>query len=270
MSSKQLFVIASFLILLLGACGTKKKMRKDYKTGSSHIATTKTMDKADNLKQSLVNQLVNKDFQFDYLNIKTKGEIKLNNAGTYKVNLDVRFKKDEVIWISVQAILGIELFRIMIDQESIQWINKIQKTYQSIDTKSYAEDPKLFIGLIQQIFMASVSQQYGEILKSHASLKDTETPVLSYQDNFVNMKFNFDANTKIHSLDCIVQGKEISFSFPVFGEQSIDGQNVVLPSQANISFKDQNSTVELFLTYNKISRKESHFPFSVPNKSSKK
>ena len=45
------------------------------------------------------------------------------------LNINIKFKKDSIIWASLSAPLGIELFRIQISKESIYFINRVTKTY---------------------------------------------------------------------------------------------------------------------------------------------
>lgn len=45
------------------------------------------------------------------------------------LNINIELKKDSIIWASLSAPLGIELFRIQISKESIYFINRVTKTY---------------------------------------------------------------------------------------------------------------------------------------------
>jgi hypothetical protein len=51
------------------------------------------------------------------------------------VNANVRLLKDSAIWISANAILGIEAMRVFITRDSVKLLNKLEKTYtaRSVD-----------------------------------------------------------------------------------------------------------------------------------------
>ena len=56
-------------------------------------------------------------------------KIKLNGNNTSKINANIRIIKDSLIWISVKAGLGIEIFRTIITPDSVRYINHINKQY---------------------------------------------------------------------------------------------------------------------------------------------
>lgn len=47
----------------------------------------------------------------------------------YDVNANVRMYKDSVIWIAVNALLGIDAMRLMITKDSVKLLDKLNKTY---------------------------------------------------------------------------------------------------------------------------------------------
>lgn len=51
----------------------------------------------------------------------------------------IRLRKDSVLWIKIDALLGIEAFRILITPDSVKVINKLDKVYQ-LRSVSYLQD----------------------------------------------------------------------------------------------------------------------------------
>jgi hypothetical protein len=47
----------------------------------------------------------------------------------YDVNANVRMLKDSIIWINVNAFMGIDAMRLMITQDSVKLLNKLDKVY---------------------------------------------------------------------------------------------------------------------------------------------
>jgi Domain of unknown function (DUF4292) len=68
-----------------------------------------------------------KNLDFRYLAAKGKAQIDANGE-KYSANLAVRMRKDSVIWVSA-SLLGIEGIRARITPDSVQVINKLEKTY---------------------------------------------------------------------------------------------------------------------------------------------
>ena len=48
----------------------------------------------------------------------------------YEFNAFIRLQKDQMIWVSINAVLGIEAFRALITPDSVKVLNKLDKVYQ--------------------------------------------------------------------------------------------------------------------------------------------
>ncbi|WP_205590822.1 DUF4292 domain-containing protein [Hymenobacter oligotrophus] len=68
-----------------------------------------------------------RNLEFTYLAAKGKAQINANGE-QYTANLNVRMRKDSVIWVSA-SFLGIEGIRARITPDSVQVMNKLEKTY---------------------------------------------------------------------------------------------------------------------------------------------
>ncbi len=49
----------------------------------------------------------------------------------YNVNAIIRMYRDSAIWISANAVLGIEALRVLITKDSVKVLNKLEKTYSA-------------------------------------------------------------------------------------------------------------------------------------------
>lgn len=79
-------------------------------------------------KNFLKNQLDNQQINFE--RISWKADVSLNQNGdksSFKVN--ARIITDTSIWLSITPALGIEVARVLLSQDSVKFINKIDKTY---------------------------------------------------------------------------------------------------------------------------------------------
>jgi Domain of unknown function (DUF4292) len=73
--------------------------------------------------------------QSHHINFNTfSAKIKVNYEGSdgkdYEFNAFLRMEKDKIIWVSVNALLGIEAFRVLITPDSVKVVNKLDKRYQ--------------------------------------------------------------------------------------------------------------------------------------------
>jgi hypothetical protein len=70
---------------------------------------------------------------------KMKVHYEGSNGKDYEFNAFVRLQKDKVIWISINALLGIEAFRAIITPDSVKVLNKLDKVYQ-LRSVSYLQE----------------------------------------------------------------------------------------------------------------------------------
>jgi hypothetical protein len=96
-------------------------------------------------------------FTFDQLD--TRARIRYDD-GRQKValNATIRMKKDSVIWISLSPMLGIEVARGLITQDSVIFMDRINQEYTVFDYKGLSEhfNFKLNYHIIQSILIGEI------------------------------------------------------------------------------------------------------------------
>lgn len=100
----------------------------------------------------LIKKLKQKELQFNTVSVKSSVEFDDGNKKT-SFNAHIRIKKDSAIWVSITPLLGIEIARILITQDTIKVINRANKEY--------------FIGnfdYLDQLFGADLDYQMLEAL----------------------------------------------------------------------------------------------------------
>ena len=60
---------------------------------------------------------------------RAKSVLAINGKERYDVTANVRIVHDEAIWISVTALMGIEVARVLITPDSVKIINRLQAEY---------------------------------------------------------------------------------------------------------------------------------------------
>jgi hypothetical protein len=115
---KQPFFILPFsfllLLIILASCSTQRKIIK---------APIKE-EGADYLFKKL------KEHELQYYWFTAKFSAEYSNKGqTNSFNGQIRIRKDSVIWLSFSPALGIEVFRMMLTQDSVKFINRMNNTF---------------------------------------------------------------------------------------------------------------------------------------------
>ncbi|TRZ69656.1 MAG: DUF4292 domain-containing protein [Bacteroidetes bacterium] len=76
----------------------------------------------------LFKKLKERELQYHWLTAKFSAEYK-NKGQSNSFNGQIRIRKDSVIWLSFSPALGIEVFRMMLTQDSVKFINRMNNTF---------------------------------------------------------------------------------------------------------------------------------------------
>jgi hypothetical protein len=80
----------------------------------------------------LFSKLKENELKFDLFAAKFSAEYS-NNKTKNSFNGQIRIARDSIIWLSFSPMLGIEVFRMLITQDSVKFINRMNNTYFSGD-----------------------------------------------------------------------------------------------------------------------------------------
>ena len=139
-------IIYFFLVISLFSCNLFKK---------SNIENNLLNDSS-LLEKELIKQIKLKNISPEWTSLNSK--IKVNKEGQeVTINAHIRIKRDSIIWISIKAPLGIEIFRTMITSDSIYYMNRMNKNYFIKHISHIREVVKADVSFIklQEIIFAS-------------------------------------------------------------------------------------------------------------------
>ncbi|MBS1603325.1 MAG: DUF4292 domain-containing protein [Bacteroidetes bacterium] len=116
-------------------CRSTKKIRKVITTPSvhkdtTHIAVEPVRDAhADSLLviHQTLEKLGHNHIDFNTFNAKLRVHYEGGDGKDYEFNAFLRIRKDSMIWVSVNAALGIEAFRLLITPDSVRILDKLKK-----------------------------------------------------------------------------------------------------------------------------------------------
>ena len=135
-----------FLVIILSSCNLFKK---------SNIENNLLNDSS-LLEKELIKKINSQNISPDWTSLNSK--IKVNKEGQeVTINAHIRIKKDSIIWISIKAPLGIEIFRTMITSDSVYYMNRMNKNYFIKHISHIREVVKADVSFIklQEIIFAS-------------------------------------------------------------------------------------------------------------------
>jgi hypothetical protein len=111
---QRIFFISLIAVILLSGCKTSRKIiREPLKEQGPEY---------------LVNELDSEELKYDWLSAKIA--VNYNYDGkSNEFRGQLRVKKDSVIWLSISPALGIEVVRLIITNDSVKLLNRLNKTF---------------------------------------------------------------------------------------------------------------------------------------------
>jgi outer membrane lipoprotein-sorting protein len=106
--------ISAALLAVLSSCKTQRAVIKEpLKEAGAEL---------------LLSKLKEKELKFDWLTAKFSADYK-NKDTEHSFGGQIRIRKDSLIWISLSPMMGIEVIRLMVSQDSVKFINRMNNTY---------------------------------------------------------------------------------------------------------------------------------------------
>lgn len=124
--------VAILLIGLLASCRSTRPIRSVI-SGRDTAAIPAGQTRTDSARagQGLLRTLDSGRIDFQTFSSKVNVDYRGSGGKNYDVNAAIRMQRDSAIWISVNAVLGIEALRVLITKDSVKLLDKLNKTYKS-------------------------------------------------------------------------------------------------------------------------------------------
>jgi hypothetical protein len=231
-------------------------------------------------EEFLLERLAESELRFDWLSAKLKiGYTKDKTTTDFKGQL--RMRKDSVIWVSFSPALGIEVARLMITQDSIKYLNRLDKVYFKGDydfVNRYLET-EIDFDMLQAIIIGNDFQFYEKTTfkasydnaeyklstTSRRKLKRFVEEVVDEKPVLIQNIWLHPENFKITSVDIKEYGKEhkkLEANYSHF----IPLKSMLFPSHLIFDItSDNNINIGIEFSKTKIDEATS-FPFTIPAK----
>lgn len=161
------FIILSVVLLMLGMTSCK----------SSRSVTS---DVVPRVQPTAVLQEVASSYR-SWETYSVSGKVSMSGVASLSSSMQLKMVKGKCVLISIRPILGIEVAKMYIDNDSAVVVNKLNKTYTSLSLSQFAEIMPVDINIVQDMILARVFDlKEGEL--SLKNLKKFE--ISSDADNF--------------------------------------------------------------------------------------
>lgn len=129
-----IFILVCFLSIII-SCKTAQKSnvtveKKTTSNQQQEVLTRKELKEPirDNGAEYLLGKLKTNEVKYTWLNAKFTSDIVLDKKSIPMSGM-IRLKRDSIIWISLSPVMGIELARIIITNDSVKVLNRLESTY---------------------------------------------------------------------------------------------------------------------------------------------
>ena len=233
-----------FICFLLSACGIKKQLNNNTLKPTSAKLLIATIEESNKSPECL----------------SLRGKINLEKDGqTLKFSTDIRIKKDSIIWMSIKAPLGIELFRAQLSTDSIFFLNIPKSTYTKAPISYLHQHLKTAISYtkIQQIFFGTI-----EIPKARYGFSENENNY-SLLTKKKNISFLIEKQD-FRIIETIFRKSENEYLKLEISDYSKSEDDFLIPKNLKIEVKASES-FSSELNFTRIScNKKQKIHFSIP------
>ena len=134
-------LVLSCIVYLAMACRSTKKIGTAIAKKDTVVVKPVLASHEDSVAyiQTVYQGLQNNRVQFNTFSAKVKVDFEGSDGKKNDFNAFLRIKKDSIIWVSINAALGIEAFRAIITPDSVKLLNKIDKIVQ-LRSVSYLQE----------------------------------------------------------------------------------------------------------------------------------
>lgn len=259
----RIIVFILTIIVLMASCRSTKKIQTAItKKDTVETVVEKKIDSAALIRNALTK--LNENFvDFKTFSAKVDVDYRGGDDKHYDVNANLRMYKDSLIWISVNAVFGIEAMRLLITQDSVFLLDKLNKTFlvRSIDYLQEVSSLPLSLPTLQNLLLGN--PVFIDSVVSFSNDNNTIT-LLSIGNSFKNLVTiksdnNFLMHSKLDDVD-IARSRTADLSYDDYENK----KGRPFSSKRRITVAEKNK-LDISLNFKQYDfDEEVNFPFSIP------
>jgi len=252
MLNKGVFLLG--MIVLCASCGSKKTAVPKIAPGVKISAA------GESIRSFEMNNL-----DFHTFSGRAKAKLQWNDQA-HDATLHVRIRRDQTIWLSVTAILGLEVARLLITPDSIRMLNKLQGEYMA-KPFGYVHrytGRSVDFGTLQDLLLANVSANLLRTDDVRVAESEDEFVVIGRKDE---LDYQYRINTEnrpFHfNLEEVGSGRHLETYYTDFAKT--DGYN--FPRSMALNIRAEDLLLKAQLAYSRVTFNEQvEIPFTVPGR----
>jgi len=210
-----------------------------------------------------LNDIRSHQLMFDTFSGKARTSLDIG-GNKNDVTMNIRIANNKKIWVSITALLGIEVARAVITPDSVMIINRIQGLYiKKPFSFIYAyTNRQINYNMLQALLIGNAMPA---LLNGDASL-DTANNAVTLTGNLEDIVYRLMLSTDLRvtqtNLDNHNQGVSLQVSYNNF----IQSGTQKLPSQIDIASVAKDKKIQVNLHYVKVDLNQAQdYPFSIPS-----
>ncbi|MBD0331455.1 MAG: DUF4292 domain-containing protein [Chitinophagaceae bacterium] len=260
-------IISVVVIAYLAAsCRSTKKIQTAIAKKDTVQVTVISNGKNDSLEfmKNTLQQVEHNKIDFTTFSAKVNVDYRDASNKNYNVNASLRMYRDSAIWISVNALLGIEAMRFLITKDSVKLLNKLEKTYtaRSVDYLQEVTSLPLDLKILQDLLIGNPVFLDGNIVSY--SRADGTISLLSISSLFKHLiTLSEGSKTLLHSkLDDadITRSRTADLTYDDYESR----KGVLFSKERRITVAEKKK-LDIRMTFRQYDFNEPvSFPFNVP------
>lgn len=259
MNKRYLKTLLIAALVLLAGCKTGRKAMENGTAAGGERLIRKEKDKSAFHREVEASRL-----DFDWFSARGKASIATGSMD-HNVTLNLRMQKDEVIWASVTAFLGLEMARALITPDSVKFFNRLERTYvsQSFDYLKEYVHPGISFELLEAALTGNTPAYLLENGEQLWQIPDGYR--LEGMEKVFSYMITFSEKYKTEKIFIREQEGRGNFNIDYGNFENRSGKS--LPTFVGFSADAAEKDLKIQLTYDTFTLDEPlNFPFEVPGR----
>lgn len=259
-------------IVLLISCRSTKKIQTAISTKDTSVLVAVNSQSLENSKRNdtlvylhrLLQQVDSSRIRYTTFTAKVNVDYRSGEGRNYNLNAVIRMYKDSAIWMSANALLGIEALRVYITKDSVKVLDKLNKVYtaRSVDYLRDLTALPVDLSTLQDLIIGNPVFLDSNVVSY--SNHDNIVSVLSVGSFFKNLiSFDRDERELVHSkLDDadITRNRTADLTYSDYD----DKKGVNFSTKRNITVAEKKK-LDIRLDFRQYDFNQGvSFPFNIP------
>lgn len=215
---------------------------------------------------AVLDSIMGQQLDFNTFSARAKTRITVNNRDTYDATANIRIIRDEAIWVSVTALMGIEAGRLLITPDSVKIINRLRSEYHAKPfdyVHDYTSGELDFLSL-QDLLVGNV---IPSAIGAHVGISAVETGGNILRGGGKDLAYFIQLNENFRPVLMLLEeaGRDQLLE-ATYAEYNRFGERLA-PMGVTLSIQAGQQHIQSQMSYTRVAYNEAlEVPFSIPAK----